>query len=330
MAKSKAPSGNTDSQPAPRLGRVSARSARPTPTPARPETVDLSPIVKETAPAPAGARPSTERRRKNAEGDKQAVPNSDFEAPPSQVKEAARKTDDFALLNAGKPNMYQEHFTESDTWRVLRIQAEFVHSFEIMSKVGPAVAVFGSARLPETSPYYKAARLVSKKLARGGWAIITGGGPGIMEAANRGARDAARNGEKLSIGLNIELPFEQTINPYVDVGLQFRYFFCRKMNFVKYASAFVIFPGGFGTLDELFESLTLVQTHKIQNFPVVLYGTEYWTGLLDWMRNSLLAEGTILPVDLDMIHLTDDPMEVVNYVYENTRTVRHPEEALRR
>ena len=269
------------------------------------------------SPKKAAPKPSDE---------KQAVPNSAIEAPRAEVKEAARKTDDFALLNAGQPGMPGEHFTDSDTWRVLRIQSEFVHSFEIMSKVGPAVAVFGSARLPESSPYYAAARTVSGKLARGGWAIITGGGPGIMEAANRGAREAARHGDKLSIGLNIELPFEQSLNPYVDVGMKFRYFFCRKTNFVKYASAFVIFPGGFGTLDELFESLTLVQTHKIQNFPIVLFGSSYWSGLLNWMKHSLLAEGTILPADLDMLHVTDDPMEVVNYVYENTRTVRHPEE----
>lgn len=254
----------------------------------------------------------------------QAMPNSSIEATKSQAKEAAKSTDDFALLNPGRPPALQEHFTESDTWRVLRIQSEFVHSFELMSKIGPSIAVFGSARLPETSPYYVAAREVARRFARSGWAIITGGGPGIMEAANRGARDAREKSEKMSIGLNIELPFEQGMNPYCDVGINFRYFFCRKVNFVKYASAFVIFPGGFGTLDEFFEALTLVQTHKIQDFPVVVYGSDYWKGLIDWMNATLVQQGTILPSDLNLIHLTDDPAEVVEYVFEHTRGVRHP------
>lgn len=254
----------------------------------------------------------------------QAMPNSDVEAPKSQMKEAAKGTDDFALLNPGRPPALQEHFTESDTWRVLRIQSEFVHSFEMMSKVGPSVAIFGSARLPESSPYYEAARECAKRLAKSGWAIITGGGPGIMEAANRGARDACTPDQKMSIGLGIELPFEQRMNQYVDAGINFRYFFCRKVNFVKYASAFVIFPGGFGTLDEFFEALTLVQTHKIQDFPVVVFGSDYWRGLIDWMHATLVQQGTILPSDLNLIHLTDDPTEVVEYVFEHTRGVRHP------
>ncbi len=255
----------------------------------------------------------------------QAMPNSAAEAPKSQFKEAAKQTDDFALLNPGRPPALQEHFTESDTWRILRIQSEFVHSFEQMSRVGPSIAIFGSARLPETSPYYIAAREVARRLARGGWAIITGGGPGIMEAANRGARDARDKSEKMSIGLGIELPLEQGMNPYCDVGINFRYFFCRKVNFVKYASAFIIFPGGFGTLDEFFEALTLVQTHKIQDFPVVVYGGDYWRGLIDWMRETLVANGTILASDINLIHLSDDPEDVVNYVFEHTRGVRHPE-----
>ncbi|BCM90740.1 hypothetical protein IAD21_02600 [Abditibacteriota bacterium] len=267
-------------------------------------------------------------QEKNPESgqDLQAMPNSAIVAPKSQVKEAAKRTDDFALLNPGKPTALQEHFTESDTWRVLRIQSEFVQSFELMSKVGPSVAIFGSARLPETSPYYASAREVARRLSKSGWAIITGGGPGIMEAANRGARDARQKHEKMSIGLNIELPFEQGMNPYCDIGFNFRYFFCRKVNFVKYASAFVIFPGGFGTLDEFFEAITLVQTHKIQDFPVVLFGSDYWKGLIDWMRATLVSHGTILPADVDLMHLTDDTNEVVDYVFEHTRTVRHPEE----
>ncbi|PQV63065.1 hypothetical protein B1R32_11642 [Abditibacterium utsteinense] len=256
----------------------------------------------------------------------QALPNSNIEAPQKTVQEAAKKTDDFALLNPKEAIAPQENFTESDTWRVLRIQSEFVHSFEVMSKVGPAVAVFGSARLSEESPYYQAAREVSRLLVQSGWAVITGGGPGLMEAGNRGAREGEKAGEKLSIGLNIELPFEQGLNKYVDLGMNFRYFFCRKTNFVKYSSAFVIFPGGFGTLDEFFEAVTLLQTHKIQNFPIIVYGSEYWGGLLQWMRATLLSHGTILPADLDLIHLCDDPQEVVDYIFENTRDVRHPEQ----
>ncbi len=255
----------------------------------------------------------------------QALPDSDLEAPQNVVQEAAKHTDDFALLNPKTPVDHQKDFTDSDTWRVLRIQSEFVHAFETMSKIGPAIAVFGSARLPAASPYYEAARETSRLLAQSGWAIITGGGPGLMEAGNLGAREGEKPGQKLSIGLNIELPFEQGLNKYVDLGMNFRYFFCRKTTFVKYASAFVIFPGGFGTLDEFFEALTLVQTHKIQDFPIVVYGSAYWGGLLSWIRESLVGNGTILPADLDLIHLCDDPQEVADYIFENTRGVKHPD-----
>lgn len=256
-----------------------------------------------------------------------ALPGSDIEATSAVLEQAAKATNDFALLNPIDESFLQQHFTETDTWRVFRIMSEFVHSFEIMSKVGPAVAVFGSARMTEKAPYYQMAQLVSEKLARAGWAIITGGGPGIMEAANRGAQagNPDPNNRLISLGLNIELPFEQDLNPYVDTGIRFRYFFCRKTNFVKYSSAFVIFPGGYGTLDELFESLTLVQTHKIQNFPVVLFGSSYWKGLLDWLQNTMVPCGTIMPADFDMLHITDDPDEVVRYVFENTQQVRHPQ-----
>ena len=257
---------------------------------------------------------------------KQAIPNSDIEAPPPLVADAAKATTDYALLNPDKESEPQKHFTETDTWRVLRIQSEFVHSFEIMSQVGPAIAVFGSARLPEKAPYYNSAQLVSQKLAQAGWAIITGGGPGIMEAANKGAQigNPDPSNHLVSIGLGIELPFEQDLSPYVDTGIRFRYFFCRKTNFVKYASGFVIFPGGFGTLDELFESLTLVQTQKIQDFPIVLFGEKYWRGLLDWIQETMIPCGTISPVDFDLIHLTDDPDEVVKIIFENTQEHRHP------
>ena len=242
------------------------------------------------------------------------------------VARAAKATDDYALLNPCEEDALQQHFTETDTWRVFRIMSEFVHSFEIMSKVGPAVAIFGSARMTEKAPYYQQAQLVSQKLAEAGWAVITGGGPGLMEAANRGAQigNPDPDNNLVSIGLNIELPFEQDLSPYVDTGIRFRYFFCRKTNFVKYASGFVIFPGGYGTLDELFEALTLVQTGKIQDFPIVLFGEKYWSGLLDWLKETMVPCGTILPSDLDLIHVTDDPDEVVRYLYENTQEVRHP------
>lgn len=256
----------------------------------------------------------------------QAVPGSDVEASGAEVKTAARHTDDFALLNPTDPPWIQQHFTQSDTWRIFRIMSEFVHSFEVMSKVGPAVAVFGSARLSRDSPYYEMSRRVSELLARDGWSIITGGGPGLMEAANEGAHLVAeeRNDPNFSIGLNIELPFEQGTNPYVNNGLNFHYFFCRKMNFVKYASAFVILPGGFGTLDEMFEALTLVQTRKIQSFPVVLCGSTYWKGLLEWIRTTMVEAGTISPSELDLIHVSDDPEEVAQWIFQRTHQVRHP------
>jgi hypothetical protein len=193
-------------------------------------------------------------------------------------------------------------FRETDTWRTLRIQGEFVEGFDALAEVGPAVSIFGSARVGRRNRYYGAARRLAAALAREGYAIITGGGPGVMEAANRGARDAGG----LSIGCNIELPFEQGLNEYVDLGMQFRYFFVRKVMFVKYAEAFVIFPGGFGTLDELFESLTLIQTGKVEHFPVVLYGKEYWRGLVQWIRDKPLYEEKIAPEDLDLVTITDN------------------------
>lgn len=256
----------------------------------------------------------------------QALPNSDIEANVEEVQEAARATNDYALLNPCPESYADQHFTETDTWRVFRIMSEFVHSFEIMSKVGPAIAIFGSARMQESAPYYKQTQVVAQKLAEAGWAVITGGGPGLMEAANRGAQAGNPDPENrlVSIGLNIELPFEQDLSPYVDTGIRFRYFFCRKTNFVKYASGFVICPGGYGTLDELFEALTLVQTRKIQNFPIVLFGSEYWKGLLDWLKNTLVPCGTILPADFDLLYITDDPDEVVRYIFQNTQAVRHP------
>jgi hypothetical protein len=201
-------------------------------------------------------------------------------------------------------------FLGEDPWRVLRIMSEFVDGFDALAEVGPAVTVFGSARATEGSPIYEQAREIGRTLARDGWAVITGGGPGVMEAANRGCQEAGG----LSIGCNIELPHEQSVNAYVDVAIEFRYFFARKTMFVKYADAFVILPGGFGTLDELFEALTLIQTGKIRHFPVVLVGTEYWAGLLAWARETLMADGTVSEADLALLTVTDDPDEVCRVV----------------
>jgi uncharacterized protein (TIGR00730 family) len=197
--------------------------------------------------------------------------------------------------------------TSGEAWRVFRIMGEFVSGFDTLSQMGAAVTIFGSARTLPTEPQYEACRETARKLGEAGFAIITGGGPGMMEAANRGARDAGA----LSIGCNIELPFEQGLNPYVDVGIDFRYFFVRKTMFVKYAQGFVIFPGGFGTMDELFEALTLIQTEKVRNFPVVLFDSAYWSGLLGWLRDTMAREGKISPEDLDRLTVTDDPGEVV-------------------
>lgn len=198
----------------------------------------------------------------------------------------------------------------ADPWRVLRILSEFVEGFDALNEVGPAVTVFGSARTRPEDPYYAAGIKLGAALAKRGFAVITGGGPGIMEAVNRGCQEAGG----LSVGCNIELPREQELNAYVDLGVEFRYFFVRKTMFVKYARGFVIFPGGLGTLDELFESLTLVQTGKIDHFPIVLFGKKYWTGLLDWMRKVVLAERAIAPEDLELFDLTDDPEEAAALV----------------
>ncbi len=212
-------------------------------------------------------------------------------------------------------------FLETDPWRALRILSEFVDGFDALASVGPAITVFGSARVSRDSETYALARSIGRRLAEEGFAVITGGGPGVMEAANLGCREAGG----LSIGLNIELPREQSINPYVDLGVEFRYFFARKTMFVKYADGFVILPGGFGTLDELFEALTLIQTGKIEHFPVVLVGTRYWRGLLDWMRRTLLPAVAIAAEDLELVRLTDDPEEVVRVMREYA-TADHPDE----
>lgn len=203
-------------------------------------------------------------------------------------------------------------FLESDAWRALRILGEFVDGFDALARLGPAVSIFGSARTPETDPWYEHARLLGRKLAERGLTVITGGGPGIMEAANRGATE----GGGVSVGLGIELPHEQGINAYVDVAIDFRYFFVRKTMFVKYAQAFVIFPGGFGTFDELFESLTLVQTGKIEHFPIILMGIDYWQGLLDWISGPVQEGHNIGADDLRLLKMTDDLDEAVEWIEE--------------
>ena len=198
-------------------------------------------------------------------------------------------------------------WVHTDPWRVLRIQAEFVEGFGALAELGPAIAVFGSARTPADHPHYAIAEEAGRKLVEAGFAVITGGGPGAMEGANKGACEAGG----VSVGLGIELPFESGLNQWVDKGINFRYFFARKTMFVKYSQGFVVLPGGLGTLDELFEALTLVQTQKVTSFPIVLIGTAYWEGLLGWLRETALAEGKINAQDLDMMVLTDDVDEAV-------------------
>jgi hypothetical protein len=224
-----------------------------------------------------------------------------------QEKSYWRLTEDEILLRSPEPD---ESYFKSDTWRVLRILSEFVSGFDAMATVTKGVAVFGSARTSENDPYYKAAMETGKLLAEAGFEVITGGGPGIMEAANRGAFLAG----KTSIGCNIELPMEQIPNPYQTKALKFKYFFVRKTIFIKYSNAYVIFPGGFGTMDELFEALTLIQTRKIRNFPLVLFGSQYWRGFLSWITSTMLNEGNIDPEDLQIIYLTDSPKDAVDFI----------------
>jgi uncharacterized protein (TIGR00730 family) len=244
---------------------------------------------------------------------------SGFPAPPPEQRrgpQVARRgqirhstADERLLANRGAGD-----FTHADPWRVLRIQSEFVEGFDLLAELPMAVTVFGSARVPRDHPDYEVGRQLGAALARAGFAVITGGGPGAMEAANRGAQEAGG----LSVGLGIELPFEQKLNDWVDLGVSFRYFFVRKTMFVKYAEAFVILPGGLGTLDELFEALTLVQTGKVIRFPVVLLGTEYWRGLVDWLRTTVAGTARMKAADLDLFSVTDDVDEAVRIIVEST------------
>lgn len=219
-------------------------------------------------------------------------------------------TEDEKLLQSPKDEATA--FTRSDPWRVMRITSEFVEGFDALSDVQKGVTIFGSARTGPDDPMYEAARETARILAEQGFSILTGAGPGIMEAANRGAKDGGGH----SVGCNIELPFEQGANPYVDTLVNFRYFFVRKTMFIKYSNAFIIFPGGFGTLDELFEALTLIQTGKIYQFPVILFGARYWAGLVRWINSRMAGEGKISPGDLDLLLLTDDPMEAAQAVID--------------
>jgi uncharacterized protein (TIGR00730 family) len=213
-------------------------------------------------------------------------------------------TTDERLLNERGPT----DWVHTDPWRVLRIQAEFIEGFGALAELGPAIGLFGSARTRPEDRHYALAETLGRKFVEAGFAVITGGGPGTMEAGNKGASEAGG----VSVGLGIELPFETGLNQWVDIGINFRYFFARKTMFVKYAQGFAVLPGGVGTLDELFEAITLVQTQKVTSFPIALLGVDYWSGLIDWLRGTVLADGKISEGDLDLLTLTDDPDEVVD------------------
>jgi uncharacterized protein (TIGR00730 family) len=236
-----------------------------------------------------------------------AEPKTVAEAKKLEEKPYWQLTDDEVLLRSPEP---EDEFKTSDSWRVFRIMGEFVVGFDNMATVTRGVSVFGSARTHEDDPQYLAAMETGRLLAEAGFEVITGGGPGIMEAANRGAFNAG----KVSVGCNIELPFEQMANPYLTKSLTFKYFFVRKTVFIKYSNAYIIFPGGFGTMDELFEALTLIQTRKIRNFPVVLFGSQYWQGLLAWLSSTMLNERNINAEDLGLIYLTDSPKDAVDFI----------------
>ncbi|MGH2560561.1 MAG: TIGR00730 family Rossman fold protein [Thermomicrobiales bacterium] len=252
----------------------------------------------------------TNQRPKTSQNDDDMVPNPTI----SRAARLGRPTEDRLFLRWTEEDRRRSaEFTHTDTWRVLRIMGEFVAGFDALAEIGPAVSVFGSARVGEDDPMYIAARELGVKLARAGFATITGGGPGVMEAANRGALDAGG----ISVGANIELPHEQGINRFVNLPLNFRYFFVRKTMFVKYAEGFVIFPGGYGTLDEFFESLTLIQTGKVGVFPVVLFGTEYWRGLINWIEQTLVGESKISADDRKLFSVTDDADEVVQIMVKS-------------
>ncbi|MGH7690595.1 MAG: TIGR00730 family Rossman fold protein [Gemmatimonadaceae bacterium] len=251
--------------------------------------------------------------------------------PPSQQKKPRDRVDRHRIDDAIRDTIVTEDqkllerqtgaadFTHTDPWRVMRIMGEFIEGFDALARVTKGVTIFGSARTHPDDPQYEAAKETARLLAQAGFAVITGGGPGIMEAANHGAK----LGGGLSIGCNIELPFEQSANPYIDTLVNFRYFFVRKTMFIKYSDAFIIFPGGFGTLDEAFEALTLIQTGKIYQFPVVFFGRHYWAGFIRWLQTRVLTEGKISPGDMDLMIVTDDPAEAASVVIQAQQSLTH-------
>src|SRR5437763_1624920 len=270
-----------------------------------------------------GHRPATEDERLLHRPTQPLISPTD-PMPQEQVKE-----EEHALDRA-----LHYDFTLTDPWRVFRIMSEFVEGFDELSHIPPSVAIFGSARTKPDSPMYAAAVETARLLAEAGFGIITGGGPGIMEAGNKGAQE----GGNVSIGCNIELPFEQGPNPYLDISIDFHYFFVRKTMFVKYAEAFVIFPGGFGTMDELFKALTLIQTRTVSHFPVILYDSSYWGGLIAWIRDCMLASEKIIPEDAGLLRLSDDPQEICkivieayqeDYIQERANLADHREQLIR-
>jgi hypothetical protein len=229
----------------------------------------------------------------------------------SRRKRTQETTEDQVLLET--PTKAEQDFTDTDPWRIFKIMGEFVEGFDRMAKIARGVSIFGSARIQSDDEQYRAAVETGRLLAKAGFAVITGGGPGIMEAANKGALEAGGT----SVGCNIQLPFEQDSNPYLTTSITFNYFFVRKVMFVKYAVAFIIFPGGFGTMDELFESLTLIQTRKISNFPIILFGKTYWQDMVNWIQNTMLRESKISPEDLRLLFLTDSPEEAVQTIIKS-------------
>lgn len=248
-------------------------------------------------------------------------PTQPLVSPTAPVSQEQAKQEEHAFDRA-----MNFDFTLTDPWRVMRITSEFVNGFDALAHIPPAVTIFGSARTKLDHPEYASAVETARLLAKAGFAIITGGGPGVMEAANKGAQE----GENLSIGCNIELPFEQSSNQYLDISLDFSYFFVRKTMFMKYSNAFVIYPGGFGTMDELFEALTLIQTKKVSNFPIILYGSTYWNGLVNWITNTMLSEGKVSAEDISLLRVSDNPEEICALVCEaykeNYRSEREQEQ----
>src|SRR6266851_1295213 len=252
-------------------------------------------------------RPQKERRAITEDERFLQRPTRQLVSPTEPIPQEQVKEEEHSLDRA-----LHFDFTLTDSWRVFRIMSEFVEGFDELSHIPPSVAIFGSARTRPEDPTYQAAVETARLLAKAGFGVITGGGPGIMEAGNKGAQE----GDNCSIGCNMELPFEQGPNPYLDISLDFHYFFVRKTMFVKYAEAFVIFPGGFGTMEELFEALTLIQTGKIVHFPVIMFGSDYWAGLNQWIRDRVLAEGKISPTDLDLMVVTDDIQDAADIVQQ--------------